>query len=108
MHLEAQPMTQGVAERLAEPPGSDDLASQGVTFPGRHSGPEVLDSPPLGRLDEIVNHALQLVSLGSDYRGPGQIGTVSVHLGAEVDQEQLTSTNRPLGGAGVGECRPGS
>src|SRR6188472_3613486 len=41
MHFQPKSMTQRMPESIAQPPGGDHLASQGVTLTARHPGSQV-------------------------------------------------------------------
>ena len=95
VHLEAEPVAQRVAERVAEAPGRDDLPRQRVALPAGHAGTEVLERAALGGPDQLVDRPLALVRARPDDHGAGEIGAVSVHLRAEVKQQPLARPARP-------------
>src|SRR3954470_4028442 len=105
MNLQAEPMTERVAEGVPEPASGDDLPGQGVPFAGRHSGPEVLQRPTLRALDYVVHGQLTLVGSGTHDHGPRQVRAVAINPCSEVDQEQLPPAHRALAGSRVRQLR---
>ena len=101
-------MPQGVTERLSKPPGDDDLPGQSIGLPGRHPGTQVFDGATLGGLHQLMDGALAIVRSGAYHHGAGEVRTVAIDLGAEIDQQQLAHRQVPLAGPGVGQRRPGS
>jgi hypothetical protein len=47
----------------------------------------MLDCATLGGLNQCVNRALPLVGPGAYHNSAGEVGTVSIHLRAEVKQQ---------------------
>src|SRR4051812_12681604 len=95
-------------ESLAESPGGDDLAGQGVAFTAGHPRSQMFYSPALSRLHHAVNQPLPLVGLCPYHHGSGQISAVPIHLGTEIHQEQVSRVNRPRAGTGVRQGRTGT
>jgi hypothetical protein len=89
VHLEPQTVAERVSERLAEASRRDDVPRQRITFSGRHPWAQVLDCPALGSLNQLMNRPLPLVGACAYYYSTGEVGTVSVHLRAEVKQQQI-------------------
>jgi hypothetical protein len=96
-----------VAERRSEAPGRDDVPREGIGLPSRHSRPQVLDGATLSGLNQRVDRPLPLVGPGADYNHTGKVGTVSVHLRAEVKQQQLAKGQYPVACARMGQSGTG-
>ena len=71
---------------------------------GRHACP---DGSRLRGPHRLVHQPLPLVGPGPDHDRPGQVGTVSAHLGTEVKQQPVPRADDPVAGPGVGQRRPG-
>mgnify|MGYP003694231715 CR=1 FL=1 len=70
------------------------------------AGANSIEGPSLRGGDGVVNQSLPLIGAGTDHDRPGQVGTVSVHLGAEVKQEELSGLDHPLAGSGMRQRGP--
>src|SRR3954471_912183 len=105
VYFEPEPMPQGMSESIAESPGGDHLAGQGIAFTAGHPRSQMLYSPALSRLHHSVNQPLPLVGPGPHHHGQGQISAVPIQLGTEVHQEEVSRVNRPRAGAGVRQGR---
>ena len=77
-------------ERLSEACRDDDFASQAVGLAAGKAGANSVEGSSLRGRDGVVHQSLPLIGAGADHDRPGQVGTVSVHLGAEVKQEELS------------------
>ena len=71
-------------------------------------GAQVLQRPALGAAHQLVHRPLPLVGPGAHHDGPGEVGAVSVHLGAEIEQQPVAPAHRPRAGARVGQRRAGA
>src|SRR5215470_9217685 len=93
-------------EGLSETCRDDDVTSEAVGFTPGEAGPNSIEGSSLRGSDGVVDQPLALIGASTDHDRPGQVGTVSVHLGAEVKQEELSRLNRPLAGSGMRQRGP--
>ena len=106
VHFQPQAVAERVAERLAKSPSRDHFAGEGIGLPARscrHAAPP--SARVLGRPDEVVDGSLPLVGAGAHYHGAGEVGTVAVDLGAEIEQQPLPGAQPPVARARVGQRR---
>src|SRR5260221_1846775 len=101
MALQPDPVAQRMAERLLVSRRRDDVPRQRVGFAPREAGPDRLASDALRPLHDLVDLPLPDIRRGADDHRTGQIGTVALELGAEIQQEPLAFSNLPRVGAGM-------
>ena len=56
----------------------------------------MLDRPTLGGLHQVVDGALPLVGSTAHHHRAGQVGAVPVHLGAEIQEQEVSGADRAL------------
>ncbi len=84
VHLEPEPVTERMAERLAEPPRRDRIARQRVGIPPGHAGTHTGTRALLRFADQSVQHPLPLGCPRPHHHGARDVRTVAVHLSPEV------------------------
>src|SRR5438132_131287 len=82
--LEPEPVTERMAERLAEPPRRDRIARQRVGIPPGHPGTHTSTRALLRFADQSVQHPLPLGCPRPHHHGARDVRTVAVHLSPEV------------------------
>ena len=111
MRREPDPVAQAVAEAVAIPGRTDDVAGDRVDRPaGRQAVPpthgafERLHRGRLGVQHELVQRVVTLRWV-ADEQGPRHVAPIAGDLGAEVEEEDRTLEDRAIAGCSVRQSR---
>ena len=96
MNLQADAVSQPVAEVLGVAGVRDDLPRRRVDVLERHPGCEEVPARPLGGRDEFIDVELPL-SGRRQHECAGHVGVVAAHQGAEVDLHEVPGGQHRIG-----------
>lgn len=89
-------------ERLTEARRGYPVPSQSVGFPARHACANALAGGPLGILHDPMDLSLPRVGPRPHHYRAGEVGTIALELGPEVEEQELALPDGPGSSPGVG------
>src|SRR6476620_3944152 len=107
VHLEPDPVAEGVPESLAVAGLVDDLAGGGVGVLPFDPGADRLQGRGLGAADDLVDRSALLAGVAGG-EGAGAVRAVAVELGAHGEDDELAAADLALARLGVRQSAVGA